>query len=431
MDFLAEGGPDAVISWQDVSKFLDHFIDKLQSQRPLNKVLIVPPDKTRPESGGNEIATLLYQKLAPTAIVDILPALGTHRMIDDALLSKMYPGVPRSHILEHRWKDDVEPIGIIPADVMHRLSDGLFNDPLPVAINERLIHGSYDAIISVGQLVPHEVAGIANHAKNIFIGVGGPDLLNKSHYLSAVHGMERIMGRADNPVRALFDYAAEHFGKELPIAYLLTVRSDQAGAGVVNRGLFASDDRHCFERGAELCQQVNVIKLDRAPRKIVVRVPDAYESTWLANKAIYRTRMAIADGGELVVIAPNVREFGEQLDIDRLIRKYGYRGTPAMIQAVKENPELAERLSVPAHLIHGSTEGRFKVTYAPGKLIRQEVEGVGYCFADFMELNERYPKSSKPGWNIVNGEEIYYVSEPGLNLWTTWEQWNDASLKRR
>lgn len=423
MDFLTEGGPNAVIDWNQASVFVDQFLNQLKQHRQLTKVLLVPPDKTRPESGGNELTTLLYEKLAPIAEVDVLPALGTHHMMDDATLAKMFPSVPRSQIHEHRWQTEVETVGEIPASVMHRLTNGLFQEPLAVAVNRRLIHGGYDAIISVGQLVPHEVAGIANHAKNIVIGVGGAELLNKSHYLSAVHGMERIMGRAENPVRALFDCAAEKL-HHLPLVYLLTVRSDQAGSGVVTRGLFAGDDRGCYERGATLCQQVNVIRLDRAPKKIVVRVSGVYESTWLANKAIYRTRMAIADGGELIVIAPNVREFGEQTDIDEFIRKYGYRGTPATTKAVDSDIELQKRLSVPAHLIHGSTEGRFTVAYAPGYLSRDEIERVGFSFADYKETAQRFPATMKPGWNSGAGEDIYYIPDPGLNLWTTIDRWN-------
>lgn len=416
MEYLAESGPQADLDDKRIDELLDKLVQQLAARSPLRRVLLVPPDKTRPESLGSELATTLFHKLTPQAFVNILPALGTHRMMDDATLARMYPGVPRSHVLEHRWQDDIEQLGVIGSAEINRLSEGRLDFSINVAVNRMLTRGGYDTILSIGQVVPHEVAGIANHAKNIYIGVGGPDLLNKSHYLGAVYGMERIMGQAENPVRALFDCAAE-MGRHIPIVYLLTVRSHDEQSRVVTRGLFAGDDRKCYERAAALSRQVNVISLEKPPRKIVVRVSDAYSSTWLANKAVYRTRMAMAEGGELIIIAPNVKEFGEKKEIDALIRQYGYRGTLATMAATSVDSRMQQQLSVPAHLIHGSTEGRFTVTYAPGHLSKEQIEGVGYRYADVGEMERKYPKTLAAGWNAVGNEEIYYIPDPGMSLW--------------
>jgi nickel-dependent lactate racemase len=418
MEFLTVGSPAAQLDVIDTTALVDDLLHQLQSRSTVRRVLLVPPDKTRPESLGNELATYVFRKLMPGVHVDILPALGTHRMMSDEELSSMFPGVPRHHILEHRWQTDVEKLGVIESADVQRLSEGRLDYSITVAVNRMLIDGRYDLILSIGQVVPHEVAGIANQAKNIYIGVGGPDLLNKSHYLGAIYGMERIMGRAENPVRELLDRAAE-LGRHLPIVYLLTVRVHDDRGEVVTRGLFAGDDRRCYERAAALCEQVNIIRLDRTPQKIVVRVSDSYSSTWLANKAIYRTRMAIADGGELVILAKNVKEFAEDTPLNELVTRYGYRGTPATIAAVAADPAMQQKLSVPAHLIHGSTEGRFRVTYAPGCLSREQIEGVGYHYADYGELDRRYPTSLPTGWHRIGGEEIYYIADPGLCLWKT------------
>jgi hypothetical protein len=105
--------------------------------------------------------------------------------------------------------------------------------------------------------------------------------------------------------------------------------------------------------------------LDEPSRRRRLSRSGGIHSTWLGNKAVYRTRMAMADGGELIILAPGVKEFGEDHEIDRLIRKYGYRGTPATLAAVKANEELRNNLSAAAHLIHGSSEGRFNSPTAP------------------------------------------------------------------
>ncbi|NOR33304.1 MAG: D-mannonate epimerase, partial [Bacteroidales bacterium] len=147
-------------------------------------------------------------------------------------------------------------------------------------------------------------------------------------------------------------------------------------------------------------------------------------STWLGNKSIYRTRMAIADGGELVVLAPGLKEFGEDAEIDRLIRKYGYQTTPEILKAVKENTDLQENLSAAAHLIHGSTEERFSVTYCPGHLSKEEIEAVNYQYEELDEMTARYDSGIlKEGFNTMpDGEHIYYISNPALGLWSWTEK---------
>jgi hypothetical protein len=196
------------------------------------------------------------------------------------------------------------------------------------------------------------------------------------------------------------------------------VSKNEQGRLVV-RGLYVGDDAECFEKAAELSLQVNFVLMDREIRKAVVYLdPLEFKSTWLGNKAVYRTRMALATGGELVVIAPGVQEFGEDPAIDKLIRKYGYVGTPAVLEAVKNNADLAGNLSAAAHLIHGSSEGRFTITYAPGGLTRAEVEGVNFRYADLKETLARYnPDKLSDGYNDVDGEEVFYISNPALGLW--------------
>jgi nickel-dependent lactate racemase len=293
--------------------------------------------------------------------------------------------------------------------------------PARVEVDRLVVEPYWDAIVSVGQLVPHEVIGIANHVKNVLVGTGGPDLIHKSHWLGAVYGMERIMGRAQTPVRALLNWAAERFLSHLPITYLLTVRARAPDGRLVTRGLYAGDDDVCYDQGAELCRAVNLDVLDRAPTTVVVNLdPDEFKSTWLGNKAVYRTRMAIADGGELVILAPGVRQFGEDPTIDALIRRFGYRGTPATIAAVAAHPELADNLSAAAHLIHGSSEGRFRITYCPGQMTRDEIESVGYEYGDLAEMLRRYPPDRlRDGWNHHEGDDVYFVSNPALGLWGT------------
>lgn len=401
------------------------FFQALDALGPRRKVLAIPPDFTRFHSFAGPLTRMAWEYYGDR-LTDVLPALGTHTPMTPGQISRMFCDMPASLFRVHDWRSGLVTLGEVPAEFVREVSEGLLDFTWPAQVDRLLVEGGFDLILSIGQVVPHEVIGMANHSKNIFVGTGGVEGINKSHYLGAVYGMERIMGRADNPVRAVLDYACRHFASQLPIIYVQTVVARTAEGRLAVRGLYIGDDRECFDRAAELSLKVNFELLDRPIKRAVVWLdPDEFKSTWLGNKAVYRTRMAIADGGELVVLAPGVREFGEDAEIDQLIRRYGYRGTPATLEAVRRNPDLAANLSAAAHLIHGSSEGRFTITYSPGHLTREEVEGVGFRYAPLEEMLRRYdPARLADGFNTVDGEEIFFISNPALGLWAHRERFS-------
>jgi nickel-dependent lactate racemase len=404
--------------------------------RPLRKVLVLPPDHTRLNSDAGELTQLLYELLSPIAEVDIMPALGTHSPMTEAQLRMMFgDSIPLTRFKVHDWRNGVRHVGDVPGELIREWSEGLVDYDVRVEVNNLLFAG-YDLILSVGQIVPHEVVGMANYTKNIVVGAGGSDMINKSHFLGAAYGMERMMGRIDTPVRRLFNYAMEHFLSDLPIQFVLTVmEKDKAGNGMIMRGLYVGDDMETFTLGSRLSQKVNLDQLDQPLKKVVVYLdPHEFKSTWLGNKAVYRTRMVMADGGELIILAPGLKEFGEDAEIDRLIRKYGYQGTPKTLDAVKANAELRNNLSAAAHLIHGSSEGRFRITYCPGPQMSHEaIRSVGFEAGDLNAMLKRYNLDQlamrkrydlhtrdelKDGINrLPDGEEVFYISNPALGLW--------------
>jgi len=383
------------------------------------KVLVVPPDFTRFHSQAGLLTSLVYEYYGDR-LTDVLPALGTHSAMTSEQIHEMFKGVPESLFRVHNWRTGITTVGEVPASFVKEVSEGAVEFPWPAQVANLIARGGHDLILSIGQVVPHEVIGMANYNKNIFVGTGGVEGINKSHYVGAAYGMERMMGRANTPVRKILNYASEHFTKHLPIVYVHTVVGRGEDGKLVVRGLFVSDDASGFELAAKLSLEVNFEMLAEPLKKVVVYLdPSEFKSTWLGNKAVYRTRMAMADGGELIILAPGLKEFGEDHEIDRLIRKYGYRGTPATLTAAKANAELQNNLSAAAHLIHGSSEGRFSITYCPGQLTRQEIESVNFKYSDLNKMTQRYnPKTLKDGWNpLPDGEKIFYISNPALGLW--------------
>jgi nickel-dependent lactate racemase len=396
----------------------DLLVESLSKLGKRGRVLVVPPDQSRAHSRAGDLTRYAWEYYGDQ-LQAVLPALGTHTAMQPKQITRMFGAMPIDLFRVHSWRTDVETLGEVPAKFIHEQSEGKLNYAWPAQVNRLIANGGFDLILSIGQVVPHEVIGMANYNKNILVGTGGRDSINRSHYLGAVYGLERIMGRAENPVRSVLNYASDRFLRHLPIVYVLTVVGRTADERLVVRGLFIGDDVECFHRAAALSLKVNVETLDAPIRKAVVYLdPHEFHSTWLGNKAVYRTRMALADGAELVILAPGVKEFGEDTAIDALIRKYGYRGTPAALKAVTGNADLAGDLSAAAHLIHGSSEGRFTIRWCPGQLSKQEVEGVGFEFGDLPTMLTRYsPQKLRHGYNRVDGEEVFFIPNPGLGLW--------------
>jgi nickel-dependent lactate racemase len=426
---ISRYGEDVSIQPDELRGLVSEYLATCASS--LKRVLIVPPDHTRLNSMAGPITEILHEELTGKGTsVDILPALGTHNPMTESQLRMMFgERIPLDAFKVHDWRNDIVSKGVIPGEMLNDLSGGKVDYSVDVEVNRMLFDG-YDLILSVGQVVPHEVVGMANYTKNIVVGVGGSDIINKSHFLGAVCNMETLLGRADTPVRRLFNQAVDSYLDDLPIAYLLTVVEQDYDSGDMHlRGFYAGESEEVYLRACELAQSVNITLLDREPKKVVVYLdPHEFQSTWLGNKAVYRTRMAIADGGELIVLAPALNEFGEDATIDKLIRKFGYRGTPATLKAVEEDEELRANLGAAAHLIHGSSEGRFSITYCPGEsgVSLDEVRSVGFLAEEYDVMINRYnPDLLQDGFNTMpDGEEIFYISNPALGLWAYKEKFN-------
>lgn len=425
--YCAYGGADAEISPEQLH---DLFLQSLAKLGERKRVLVVPPDQSRIHSRAGDLTRHAWEYYADR-VQAILPALGTHAAMRPEQLTRMFGGVPQDLFRVHNWRTDVETLGEVPAEYIREQSEGKLNYAWPAQVNRLITHGGFDLILSIGQVVPHEVIGMANYNKNILVGTGGRDGINRSHYLGAVFGMERIMGRADNPVRNVLNYAADRFLRDLPIVYVLTVIGRTNDDRLVMRGLFVGDDAECFHRAAELSLQVNFEILDEPIRKAVVYLdPHEFHSTWIGNKAIYRTRMALADEAELIILAPGVKSFGEDAAIDALIRKYGYHGTPATLSAVSANADLANDLSAAAHLIHGSSEGRFRIRWCPGHVSKEEIENAGYEYGDLKAMLTRFnPQTLREGHNRIDGEDVFFISNPGLGLWATRERLGAQNMR--
>ena len=416
MLLYSRGSEFDVLGEEDLRKGLVEAFAKLGARK---KVLAIPPDFTRIHSHAG-ILTRLTWEYYKEKLTDVLPALGTHSPMTEKEMRMMFGNIPLNLFRVHDWRKDIVTLGEVPSEFIYQQSEGKLDYAWKAQVNKLLVEGKYDLILSLGQVVPHEVIGMANYNKNVLVGTGGPEGINKSHFLGAVYGMERIMGRADNPVRRVYNYASDHFAAHLPIIYVQTVVSRGTDGQLKIRGLYIGDDSECFNLAAVLSLKVNFQMVDEPLKKVVVYLdPSEYKSTWLGNKSIYRTRMAIADGGELIVLAPALKEFGEDKQIDALIRQYGYVGTPQVLDLIKQSNELKNNLGAAAHLIHGSSEGRFSITYCPGHLTKQEIENVNFQYADLPVMMRKYnPEELVDGFNTMSdGDKIFYISNPALGLW--------------
>src|SRR6204780_3052561 len=311
--YCSVGSVDTDLSSEQLKELLVESLAKLGTRK---NVLAVPPDQSREHSRAGDLTRFTWEHYGDK-LNAVLPAIGTHTPMRPDQIAHMFGNMPQDLFKVHNWRTEIETLGELPAEFIREQSEGKLNYAWPAQVNRLIAQGDFDLILSIGQVVPHEVIGMANYTKNILVGTGGRDSINRSHYLGAVYGTERIMGRAENPVRSVLNYAADRFLRNLPIVYMLTVIGRTEDGQLAVRGLFVGDDAECFHRAAELSLKVNFETLDSPIRKAVVYLdPHEFHSTWIGNKAVYRTRMALADGADLIILAPGVSEFGEDKRID-------------------------------------------------------------------------------------------------------------------
>ena len=393
----------------------------------LKRVLLLPPDITRYHSGAGNLTNMLYHILGKDCEIKVIPTLGQHVPHTPEENKWMFGDIPEEKILKHNWKTDCNTLGEIPADFVKTATGGLADWPIPVEINREVTSG-YDLVINIGQVVPHEVLGFANHNKNYFIGLGGKNMICASHITAALCGIENNLGQVITPLRGCYNYAEKKYLGGVPSIYALIVKTRDEQNNLKTTGLYVGEDMETYVKAARYAREKTVFMFEKPLKKVVCFMEGReFKSTWVGNKAVYRTRKVIEDGGELIIIAPGVERFGEQPEVDRMIRKYGYKGTPHSLEAFNSDPELHDLAHAAAHLIHGSSEGRFNITYAPGHLTKEEVESVGFGYMDINEAVKKYnPDTLKSGLNIIDGEEVYFIDSPSLGLWTSKDKFKDA-----
>lgn len=412
------------LSRSEVDELALHLLAEARARlkKDLRRVLLLPPDLTRAHSGAGKITETLYMALADHCDVHVIPTLGQHVPHTAEQNRWMFGKIPNNRIHIHDWLGGVTRIGTIPSQLVEQSTGGVANWDIPVDLNTSLMRESWDLIVNIGHVVPHEVLGFANHNKNYFIGLGGKETICTSHMAAAIYGIENNLGELITPLRSCFNWAETEFLGHLADVYFQVVMKRSSDNRLVTCGVYVGDDLETYLMAARASKRENIIIVDEPIRKIVaVMQADEFHSTWVANKAVYRTRMALADAGKLLIIAPGLERFGEQESVDALIRKYGYRGTPETLKLYRENVDLQRLAHATAHLLHGSSEGRFTISYAPGHLSRQEIEQVGYDYVPIEEALKRYPPARmREGWNTMpDGEKVFFISTPSSGLWAT------------
>ena len=388
------------------------------------KVLLLPPDITRAHSGAGWITEEFYKIFSEYADVHVIPTLGQHVPHTPEQNKWMFGSIPEEKIHAHDWRGGSKVIGEVPAEFVQGISKGKADWAIPVSLNKMLLEENWDLIINVGHVVPHEVLGFANHNKNYFIGLGGKEMICASHMMAACCGIENNLGQLITPLRACYNKAQDEYLSDLPDMFFEVVMAYDEDGKLGHTGVYVGNDLDTYLDAAKASREQNITIVPPLKKVVAVMQGDEFYSTWVANKAIYRTRMAMADGGELLIIAPGLERFGEQPEVDTLIRKYGYTGTPNVMKLWKTEDMLQDLTHGTAHLIHGSSEGRFKITYAPGHLTKEEVEGVNFGYADYEETIKRYnPEKMQNGFNTMpDGEIVYFISTPSAGLWSTAEK---------
>jgi nickel-dependent lactate racemase len=302
---LGTGSADRLLAADEVRAIVHAGLDAL---RPDGKrLLFIVPDGTRTMPMPQMFAEIRDHLAGRAKAVDFLIALGTHQPMDDAALTRHF-GVPvvngqagASRIFNHAWSDPAtfRTIGVIPAEEIAQLSGGRLAQPVSVSLNKLIF--DYDQLVICGPVFPHEVVGFSGGNKYFFPGIAGAEVINFTHWLGALITNYEVIGSGYTPVRAVIDRAASMV--TVPTACFALVVTPTGTAG-----LFFGDAREVWEKASALSAQRHIVWLDKPMRRVLSVMPPMYADIWTAGKGMYKIEPAVADGGEVIIYAPHIRE---------------------------------------------------------------------------------------------------------------------------
>lgn len=358
------------------------------------RLLVLIPDLTR-SAPIPLMFRLLYEVLGRrVARLDYLVALGTHQPLGEAALERLV-GVsaaerqawfPKSDVFNHRWDDPsaLQTVGVISSREMAELTGGLVTLETPVVLNRLL--GDYDRLLIIGPVFPHEVAGFSGGAKYLMPGVAGRDIIDSTHWLGALSTSYQTIGVKDTAVRRVLHRGARFVTDRQNVTCLKLVLKGQA-----LHGLFIGDVVTAWEAAAELSAKLNIVYKKKPFRSVLSMPSEKYDDLWTAAKAMYKTEPVVADGGEVIIYAPHLRNIS--VTHGPLIETVGYHVRDYFLGQW----ERFERVpwTALAHSTHVKGAGRYQngvetpriqVTLATG-IPREVCERVNLGYRDFRELN--------------------------------------------
>jgi lactate racemase len=411
---VGKGSASSVLNAQDFRDIAEQALETVSADA---KVLAVIPDTSRDDS-THVLFPIIDEILRSKGVqrFDALVAQGTHPPISESeKLEKIGLESFAGRIFDHEWDnpDQLTQIGRLDADVAAKASGGAFAQSIDLTINKLIL--DYDLILILGATVPHEVAGFSGGAKYFFPGISGAELTNATHWIGALAGIEKIIGRIETPTRHLIEQAADHITAEI-INFSSSV-SRNPDDQLVTHALFAGDLRLSFRRAAKISREINVKFIDRKYKRVIAVLDKHYTDLWTGGKASYKLGGVIEDGGELVIYAPHLTKISETHGA--AIEKFGY----APIEQVKEwadgSHELQKNLCVAAHLAHVSYSGsgadpkkpKYKITMASG-LNESLCKKIGLGFADYRTF-DLDAASNDPETLVVKnaGRDLYLLDE--------------------
>ncbi len=379
------------------------------------RLLMIIPDSTRTAPIGlmfREIAALLQPRVKQ---LDVLIALGTHPPMSEEAIDQrleMVPGerkskYPAIRVFNHNWKDPFQlaTIGTITEDEVENISRGLMRERVDVTINKLVL--DYDVLMVVGPTFPHEVVGFSGGNKYLFPGISGPEIIDMFHWLGALITSPVIIGRKNTPVRAVVNKAASLLGVKRYCCSLVV-----RGHGLA--GLYCGTSEESWEAAATLSDKIHVVYKDQPYHSVLSCAPAMYDDLWVGAKCTYKLEPVVADGGEVIIYAPHIKEIS--VVHGRLIGEIGYHVRDYFLTRMDRFRHIPR--GVLAHsthvrgvgtMIEGVEHPRISVTLATG-IPEEECRKVNLGFRD--------PRTIKMDeWKDREKEGVLFVPKAGEILY--------------
>lgn len=409
-----------------VTALVKETLESLASIWPVKSgcVLLILPERQRLWDKVRDLARIVHAALVERQwqVIVLIARYPGEQALSPAERAELLPTIPADSFQATANLRQL-PVGEIPADVVREACGGLIEDPLPLTLPALFNAETWDGVVNLEAVVPNDLLGFTGPPQNRWLGLAGREFLNAASRIALLSGWENNIANLVAPLRQCLFWADKNcWPANLPRLDIAVVWGDNFRNERSPIGFYAGVGEEAYLQAALLSRQHNVTVVEEGLQRVVAFFPGLrFASLWDVQQLLPRLAMCLADGGELILLAPGIERLAADDAPLAVYRRTGYLGAAELRERQRTDPELGNEPWLATHLLNGSTNGRSKIYHALDGIDAETLRALNLWPMELEETLFRYrPAKAKAGWNITNeGEKFFFIPDPTAGLWST------------